>query len=197
MPEHKRLAFMTFSILKAPYGDRLVQEFDDRTPDTFAEAEASDGFIDRAKPVEIISWKTNYQNDWGAWGPFAVPRFYDGGICSGNSYQAQTLSIWQDLYSVWAFAYRNSHHASALKKSANWFGKQDWPIYVAWWIPASHQPTWPEACAKLEHLHDNGPTAEAFTLKSAFDSNGQACRVSKSSTASQAEEKKSMMQNVP
>ncbi|AHD02120.1 DUF3291 domain-containing protein [Leisingera methylohalidivorans] len=176
MPEQMHLAFMTFSVLKAPYGDPSVQEFDDRTPDTFAEAESSDGFIDRAKPVEDTAWMTNYQKDWGRWGPFAVPRFYPGGTSSGSSYQAQTLSVWRDLHSVWTFAYRGARHRSALKQSAEWFGQQDWPIFAAWWIPAGHQPVWPEACARLEHLHDHGPAPHAFTFKSAFDPQGRPCR---------------------
>jgi hypothetical protein len=53
---------------------------------------------------------------------------------------------------------------------------QNWPIYVAWWIKQCHQPTWPEACARLEHLHDHGPTVHAFTFKSAFDPQGVACK---------------------
>jgi hypothetical protein len=89
MRDPDRIAFMTFSVLKASYGEPSVQEFDDRTPDTFAEAENSEGFIDRAKPVEDIAWMTNYQKDWGRWGPFAVPQFYPGGTSSCSSYQAQ------------------------------------------------------------------------------------------------------------
>ncbi|MEP2781114.1 MAG: DUF3291 domain-containing protein [Pseudoruegeria sp.] len=173
MSEISRLAFMTFSVLKAPYGDPGVQEFDDRTPDTFAEAEASEGFIARAKPIEDIAWMTNYQKQWGNWGPFAVPRFYPGGTSQGSSYQAQTLSIWHDLYSVWKFAYRGAHHRSALKQADDWFGPQDWPIYCAWWVAGDHQPTWPEACQRLEHLHDNGPTPQSFTLRTAFDPQGK------------------------
>ncbi|WP_350306508.1 hypothetical protein [Photorhabdus viridis] len=62
-----KTCLMTFSILRSPYGDIQVQEFDDRTPDVFLEAEKSKGFIDRAKPVEDIVWMTNYQKDWGLW----------------------------------------------------------------------------------------------------------------------------------
>lgn len=176
MRDTKRIVLMTFSVLKAPYGDPSVQEFDDRTPDTFAEAENSEGFIDRAKPVEDIAWMTNFQKDWGRWGPFAVPRFYLGGTSSGNSYQAQTLSVWRDLHAVWTFAYRGAHHRYALKHAKEWFGPQSWPNYVAWWIKDLHQPTWPEACSRLEYLYDHGPSVHAFTFKSAFDPQGVACK---------------------
>ena len=177
MPDY-RLAFMTFSILRAPYGDASVQGFDDRTPATFKEAENSDGFIDRAAPVDDVPWMTNYQKDWGRWGPFAVPRFYDGGTSGGHTYQAQTLSLWRDLYSVWVFCYRGPHHRDALKHKSEWFGQQDWPIYCAWWVPADHQPNWPEACLRLEHLADHGPTPVSFTFKAPFDPAGLPAKTS-------------------
>lgn len=172
MPE-SLLAFMTFSTLRAPYGDALVQGFDDRTPDAFAEAESMPGFIDRAKPVEDVSWMTNFQKDWGRWGPFAVPRFYLGGTTAGHSRQAQTISIWRDLQSVRRFVYHGSVHKSALRQRAHWFKPQPWPIYCAWWIAPEHQPTWPEACSRLEHLHDHGPTPWSFTFKVPFDDRGR------------------------
>lgn len=170
-----RLAFMTFSILKAPYGDPSVQEFDDRTRDAFQEAEGADGFVDRAKTLDDTPWLTNFQKDWGRWGPFAVPRFYGGGTTQGNTYQAQTLSIWRDLRSVWHYAYRGEHHREALKRAALWFGDQEWPIYCAWWIAGDHQPTWPEACSRLELLADRGPSPNSFTLKAPFDPAGRSC----------------------
>ncbi|WP_375411105.1 DUF3291 domain-containing protein [uncultured Bradyrhizobium sp.] len=169
-----QLGFMTFSILRAPYGDALVQEFDDRTPDVFREAEHAPGFIARAKAVDGDEWKTNHQRDWGIWGPFAVPRFYLGGIAQGHSTQAQTLSIWADLASVWHFAYRGQLHRSALQDRSQWFKQQNWPIYCAWWIADHHQPTWGEACTRLEHLHDHGATPYSFTLRRIFAPDGTA-----------------------
>ncbi|MBV7262651.1 DUF3291 domain-containing protein [Photobacterium sp. WH77] len=174
-----RVCLMTFSILRAPYGDSRVREFDDRTPDVFLEAEQSPGFIDRARPVEDIEWMSNYQKDWGRWGPFAVPRFYLDGIAKGHSTQAQTISIWQDLESVFRFAYQGSLHKEALRMRKDWFGKQNWPIYVVWWIDEQHQPNWREACHRLEHLHDHGSTPYAFSFKTPFDATGQHYKISR------------------
>ncbi|WP_205085289.1 DUF3291 domain-containing protein [Photorhabdus khanii] len=168
-----KACLMTFSILRTPYGDIQVQEFDDRTPDVFLEAEKSEGFIDRAKPVEDIVWMTNYQKDWGRWGPFAVPRFYLDGICNGHTKQAQTLSLWRDLESVYHFAYYGPLHKEALRLRKDWFGKQNWPIYVVWWVSEHHQPCWREACHRLEHLHDYGVTPYAFTFKQPFDAQSE------------------------
>ena len=49
------LAFTTFAILRAPYGDAQVQGFFDRLPATFGAADASEGFVDRSSrdPVTL------------------------------------------------------------------------------------------------------------------------------------------------
>ncbi|EPC02891.1 hypothetical protein L861_24080 [Litchfieldella anticariensis FP35 = DSM 16096] len=164
---------MTYSVLRAPYGDSLVQEFDDRTPDVFAEAENSPGFITRAKQQDDKEWLTNHQREWGSWGPFAVPRFYNDGVASGHSTQAQTISVWQDLKSVWNFAYHGPLHRQALQMRKDWFLNQRWPIYVIWWIEDNHQTNWREACERLECLHDHGSTPRAFTFRQPFDAQGQ------------------------
>jgi hypothetical protein len=168
-----RIALMTFSVLRAPYGDPLVQEFDDRTPDVFAEAAGWSGYIDRAMPNPDTPWMTNFQKNWGRWGPFAVPRFYLGGTTSGHTKQAQTLSIWSDLAAVWRFTYRGPLHAIALRKRELWFLEQKWPIYCVWWIDETKQPTWPAACERLEYLHTHGPTPFSFTFKTLFSSGGE------------------------
>ncbi|HEX6376094.1 MAG TPA: DUF3291 domain-containing protein [Allosphingosinicella sp.] len=169
-----RLAVMTFSILRAPYGDALVQRFDDATPGIYLEAEGAPGFIDRAVPVDDVPWMTNFQKDWGEWGPFAVPRFYLGGVTPGHTSQAQTLSLWTDLGSLARFVFRGALHRDALKRRGEWFGPQGWPIYCLWW--AHRHPTWREACLRLEHLHDHGSTAACFTFTEPFDAQGRPAR---------------------
>jgi len=74
-----------------------------------------------------------------------------------------SLSLWNNLESVAAFAYHGAHE-EALTKRKEWFEKYKLPIYVAWWVPANHQIDWKEGNAKLEHLHLNGPTAVGFDL---------------------------------
>ncbi|MEQ8966365.1 MAG: DUF3291 domain-containing protein [Azospirillaceae bacterium] len=164
----RRLAFYTFSILRAPYGDPAVQEFDDRTPDVFAEAERMPGFIDRARPEPDIPWASNFEKNWGDWGPFAVPRFYLDGTAPGNTRQAQTLSIWTDLEAVRAFAYRGPLHRAALRDRKAWFADQGQPTYCMWWIEADEQPVWRDAARRLEHLADHGPTPVSFDFKRTF-----------------------------
>ena len=54
-----------------------------------------------------------------------------------------TLSLWQDLESVAAFAYHGPH-GEALAKRREWFEKYNLPVYVAWWVRADHRIDWKE-----------------------------------------------------
>src|SRR5581483_11172581 len=83
----------------------------------------------------------------------------------------QTLSLWQDLSSVQAFAYSGAH-LEALQKRKEWFRAPQWPTYAAWWVGDDEKPTWDDAMKRVEHLHDHGPTAFAFTFKQPFDAGG-------------------------
>jgi Domain of unknown function (DUF3291) len=165
-----RVAFTTFAVLKQPYGNPEVQEFDDRTPIVFKEAEGSPGFISRA--VEVSgSELSNFERDWGPWGTFAVPRFYTYGRETNTDQRASTLSIWQDVPSVLRFVF-SGLHLEALKKRSEWFLKPEWPSYAMWWIADDSIPQWQEACNKLEKLHDEGPSPDVFDFKVCFDEHG-------------------------
>lgn len=166
-----RVAITTFAILKQPYGHPEVQEFDDRTPDVFLEAEQSDGMIERAKEIGGASL-SNFERDWGKWGAFCVPRFYQFGLATGTDQRASTLSVWRDLPSIFGFAYRGKH-LTAFRRRAEWFLAGDWPTYAMWWIDDDHVPQWREACDRLEYLHDHGSSPQAFTFERCFDEHGR------------------------
>lgn len=170
-----RVAFATFAILKQPYGHPEVQEFDDRTPDVFSEAEGSPGFIARAKEVSG-SELSNFERDWGEWGSFCVPRFYQLGRDTNTDQRASTISLWKDLPSVFQFVYAGLH-LEAFKKRSQWFMKPEWPTYAIWWVDDDHIPKWAEASQKLEELHDNGPTPSVFDFKACFDEQGNQVKI--------------------
>ncbi|MBZ5521889.1 MAG: DUF3291 domain-containing protein [Acidobacteriia bacterium] len=170
-----RVAFATFAILQEPYGHPTVQEFDDRTPDVFKEAEGSEGFIARAKEVNG-SELSNFERDWGAWGPFRVPRFYTLGRETNTDQRASTISLWKDLPSVFQFVYAGLH-LEAFKKRTQWFKKPEWPTYAIWWVEDDHIPTWEEASRMLEQLHDEGPSPIVFDFKACFDETGNPVKI--------------------
>src|SRR5688500_13542740 len=166
-----KLAFTTFSILKEPYGHPAVQEFDDRTPAVFKEAEESPGFVARAVEVNGAEL-SNFERDWGAWGEFCVPRFYDLGRTAGTDQRTSTLSIWQDIPSVLNFVY-GTLHVAALRKRNLWFKRPEWPTYACWWIADTRIPQWRDAARLLEQLHDEGPSPDVFNFHHPFDADGR------------------------
>jgi hypothetical protein len=102
-------------------------------------------------------------------GPLASPRFFDEEKHAGAQ---ATLSLWSDIESVCAFAYRAAH-GEAFQQRREWFLKPEWPTYVAWWVDDGHTPTREEACQRHEYIHDHGPTPYAFNFKQSFDQEGE------------------------
>ena len=151
-----RIAFHTFGVLRAPYGDATVQGFIDRVPTVFAAADRADGFLLR------LPDRTPEERQ-------CHPHFYDPRV---HPDVALTVSVWRDLESVYAYAYHGVHR-EALQKRTEWFVPPQWPTYVAWWLDDETLPTHIEAIARIERLHDHGPTPDAFTFRAPFDAAGQ------------------------
>lgn len=152
-----RLAFLTFGLLKEPWGAPAVAGFEERVPGNFAAAAASSGFLARSG-LDGVSW--------GEWiYPVSLPA---------ETYPrlARTLSLWESLEAVYAFAYSGSH-AESLRHRKEWVNEFPLPTYVAWWVADSHTPTWAESNDRLTQLHNDGPTPAAFTFKSAFTPEGE------------------------
>ena len=155
-----RLAFYTFAHLLKPEGHPEVAGFFARNPANFAAAEASEGFIARSG-YEI-------EPDREIWGAVVYPRY---NVATGDDEIAATLSLWEDLESVFAFAY-NGVHAKALKRRHKWFQKVAWPTYAAWWVADDHVPDWQEAATRHEHLHDHGASDLVFDFSMPFGPDG-------------------------
>ena len=161
-----RLAFMTIGLLNEPFGHPRVQGFADRLDANFAAAEASEGFIGRSVLDEATGEET-----WGAW---AAPTIFHGGEYLNRT--PETLSLWQDLESVFAFAYHGVH-AEALNNRKEWLVHARWPNYVAWWVRDDHTPSWQEACERYDRLEREGASPEAFHFKQPFGPDGQPARI--------------------
>lgn len=76
------------------------------------------------------------------------------------------LSVWTDVEALRAFTYRDDH-LDVFRQRAGWFEKMDEPHSVLWWVDQGHVPTLEESLAKLDHLRQSGPSAEAFTFATA------------------------------
>ena len=151
-----RVALTTFAILRAPIGDPQVQGFFDRLGDTFGAADGFEGFVGRSSRDPVTLRHT--------WGDPVSPRFHDPSRHAGVVF---TLSLWRSLESVNAFSYSGAH-GEALRRRLDWFLKPEWPGYAIWWVDDDHVPDWHEASRKIEQLHDQGPTPDAFDFRHAF-----------------------------
>lgn len=160
----KKLAFLTFGVFHEPVGHARVQGFLDRAPGVYAAADASTGF--RGRSIR------DYETWQHSWGDIVVPRCYPQ---LEHTNYAMTLSLWDDLESVAAFAYKGAH-AEALAHRTDWFRSLGLPSYVAWWVDAD-QVGWQDAADRMDHLHEHGPTAWAFNFRNAFDAQGNECRM--------------------
>jgi len=57
---------------------------------------------------------------------------------------------------------------NAKVRRREWFERPSGSPFALWWVPEGHEPTVAEAVARLQHLHEHGPSAEAFTFGEAF-----------------------------
>lgn len=155
-----RVAFMTFGVLHAPRTHRRSKAFLDGSPAIHEAAERSEGFVAGS----------NLDSDTGRdrWGQFICPGFLPEEL---GPHMARTLTLWESLETLFAFAYAGPH-AAALGGRKEWFRKTEFPAYVVWWVADDQVPTFAEATARLERLHERGPTPEAFTFSCPFDWDG-------------------------
>ncbi len=111
-----RLAFMTFGVLRGPWGSPRVAGFEARLDRVFAAADLPPGMI-ACDDTEITDW-TMPDDDprWGPWGRYRLAEVYpDDRFDLATTREAVSLSIWRDLESVFAFAY-SEPHLEALQK---------------------------------------------------------------------------------
>ena len=89
-----------------------------------------------------------------------------------DPYIAVNMSVWEDLESLAAFAYRNEDHRAIMRRRREWFEQMEFYL-VLWWVAEGHHPTMEEAKSRLELLRRKGPTADAFTFKQPFPAPGE------------------------
>ena len=77
------------------------------------------------------------------------------------------VTVWESLESLLDFTLR-TEHVEFLRRRREWFHPMAEAHLAMWWVPAGHRPTLPEAEARLRHLREHGPTAQAFTPRRPF-----------------------------
>lgn len=77
------------------------------------------------------------------------------------------MSVWSDVDALFAFVYRSDHQA-VMARRREWFQRPTGAFQALWWVPTSYEPPIEEGLARIALLEREGPTAGAFTFKSAF-----------------------------
>jgi hypothetical protein len=77
------------------------------------------------------------------------------------------LSVWTDLGALKAYVY-TGEHAQVMRRRRDWFLPFGGPYMALWWLIADQRPTPQEARARLDLLHERGPSPEAFTFSYPF-----------------------------
>jgi len=177
-----KLAFYTFAVLEGAFRHQHSRGFVKRITAVFESAEQASRFAGRADSAR----HEGQDSQWGD--PLATPRFNarqrdarrdNSPEVPPDDHESATLSLWDDLESVYSFAYYD-RHAEALKKREDWFVKPEWPSFVAWWVENGQIPTWEDACSRLELLNNESPTPHAFDFKTPLDSAGTPWRMDRS-----------------
>ena len=143
------LAVMNVGRQRAALDDPIMSEFAKATEPVNALARATPGFV----------W--SYDNDDPA------VRATVNELVGDPLLQPQ-LSVWRDVESLRHFAFK-SGHAMYFKRKREWFDEIPPPFSVLWWREPETLPSMLEAFERLRFLRDHGPSAHAFTFKSARD----------------------------
>ncbi len=167
-----KLALFTFGVLKDTYNSEALKDFSGAAPSVFAALDKVDGFIAHASQVRPdLRGAAEVGEDYGPWGFYAVPRFFDQRWKAEGVGMIQTLSLWRDEKAAREFSYGGLHRA-VLKRRSEWFQHPQWPGYVLWWVSDEVTPTWSDGVRRLEALADEGPAASGFDFARFYDEKG-------------------------
>ncbi|WP_342380351.1 DUF3291 domain-containing protein [Myxococcus stipitatus] len=140
------VAQLAISLAREPLDHPLMQDFVSQLRPVNELADRSPGFVWRLQ--------TDAGNATGV-------RGYDNPLILLN------MSTWESVETLFDFVYR-SEHVVPFRERRKWFLPVEGPPYVLWWVPAGHQPTVLEAKERLERLHREGPSPEAFDFRHRF-----------------------------
>jgi hypothetical protein len=145
------LAQINIARFRLPAEHPANADFMNALDEVNAIAEAQDGFL----------WRLKGEGDSAVdLRPFPDPQV------------VVNMSLWRDLESLAAFAYRNPAHRAIMRRRREWFEEMD--VYMAlWWVEAGRLPAVEDGKAALERLARLGPTPAAFTFKTPFPAPGE------------------------
>lgn len=140
------IAQLNVARFRRPKADPANQAFMDALDHVNTQADVADGFI----------WRLVGEGD--ANDATAIEAV------AGDADFIVNLSVWRDVPSLEAFAYRQADHRAVLARRGEWFDPME-PSLALWEVPDGHIPSVAEALGKLAELGRNGPSASVFTFR--------------------------------
>jgi hypothetical protein len=144
-----QLAQFNIARLRQPLDHADTAPFVDALDMVNALAESSPGFV----------WRLQDESGQSS----SYVRAYDDPLMIIN------LSVWETPDALRDFVFRTGH-TDFLRRRRAWFERMDDAWLVCWWVAAGAMPSVEDAIERLDRLHRDGPTADAFTLRDAFPS---------------------------
>ena len=140
------IAQLNVARFRRPKADPANQAFMDALDHVNAQADVADGFI----------WRLVGEGD--ANDATAIEAV------AGDADFIVNLSVWRDVPSLEAFAYRQADHRAVLARRGEWFEPME-PSLALWEVLEGHIPSVAEALDKLAELGRDGPSAAVFTFR--------------------------------
>lgn len=141
------LAQINIAHLLEPIDSPLLEDFVNDLDRINGIAEQSPGFVWRLKDDSGNATQIN--------------PFHDDNIIVN-------MSVWENLDSLKAFAYRSDHLEVYLKR-AKWFERLSVAHMALWWTKAGEMPTPAEGRDRLLYLREHGDSEYAFSFKNVFE----------------------------
>ncbi len=101
------------------------------------------------------------------WRHRADPGPLTSGRLAGAGEVVVTVSVWTHYEALHQYVYRSAH-GLFMRRRARWFEPIPGFTTTLWWVAEGHEPSIPEALARLEHLRAHGPTPRTFSLRRQF-----------------------------
>lgn len=81
-----------------------------------------------------------------------------------------TMAGWLGIKELHGFAHRRRNHVDGMKQLRHWIDRSEGATMALWWAEADRDVSLEEGWSRLERLRKDGPTQEAFTIQTRFDS---------------------------
>ncbi|OEJ25031.1 hypothetical protein AR457_11725 [Streptomyces agglomeratus] len=146
------LAQVNISRLKFPLDSPELKDFVDALDPVNAAADSANGFV----------WRL--QSDGGDATDLRI---------FGDDWLIVNMSVWRDTDALTAFMYQGRHR-ELLGRRNEWFERVKEAMTALWWVEAGRRPTVADAEKALVRLREQGPTPDAFTLRTPFPPPGGA-----------------------